>query len=121
MGDVLANDIRLTFKELRILKKSIKNEISINTKEYQRLNRLGLVEDVMTCPELGEMPISNGFFVISSKGKDFIIYRQSDILIKWIPYWITTGIAVAALIISFIALLSELGLLQLPTDLLSKV
>ena len=52
--------------------------------------------------------VKNGIFQITSKGEDWPELNRKELLTKWIPYIITTSIAVAALIIALWSLLLQI-------------
>lgn len=49
-------------------------------------------------------------YAITTAGRNYYRYRRRDV---W-RYWVTTGIAILALVLAVISLLAELGLLLLP-------
>jgi DNA repair exonuclease SbcCD nuclease subunit len=97
-GSVQFNEICLTRKELKYLRTLRDSKIAVesgNHDDFQRLKRLELIDELLTQVEPGSMPITTGYFLITHKGIDFLIYRKSALLNKWIPYIITTVIALA--------------------------
>lgn len=95
------SEIRLTFSELHRLRKSRTHEIALDNP--CRLIRLKLVNESLMQNRPGGMPNGTGLYTISERGIDFLIYHKSHILTKWVPYWITTAIALAGLINSILA------------------
>ncbi len=93
------NQIKLTPSETRLLKKSRQEPIPMEA--VPRLLRFGFVKEYFI-PVKGGLGKRTGKAVITESGSDFLIYRKGRFIEKWIPYWITTGIAILALLISIV-------------------
>lgn len=95
------SEIKLTRQEVKILKCSINKTIEITS--APRLLRFGFVQEIFVSNQGGK-PIGTGKAKISDSGRDFLIYRKGRFVEKWVPYWITTSIAVIALIVSIVSI-----------------
>lgn len=95
------SEIKLTRQEVKILKCSINKTIEITS--APRLLRFGFVQEIFVSNQGGK-PIGTGKAKISDSGRDFLIYRKDRFVEKWVPYWITTSIAVIALIVSIVSI-----------------
>ena len=104
-------EIKLTSKERKILKSGKQQYITPNC-DTERLIRLKLAEEEFSGPP-GFQPRPTGRICTTQLGKDYLQYYRIAFRDRWIPYWITTGLSILAIVISGIALLSELGLLHL--------
>ena len=69
--------IRLSFSELRILRRSRKRPVPLS--KCRRLLRLRLVTELTRMPFPGGMPVGIGVASISDLGEDFLAYRRSDL------------------------------------------
>ena len=102
------DELQLSAEEIRTLKRSLKTSVPVSLCE--RLIRHKLVEeDVIHIP--GYAGVKQGTCRITPLGQDYLAYittRRKEKNAEWIRYIITTAIAVAALIISIIALTAEL-------------
>ena len=105
--------IKLTSKERKILKAG-QEQYVIPAYNVERLLRLKLAEEEFSGLP-GYQPKPTGRICTTSLGRDYLQYYRIAFRERWLPYWMTTGLSILAIIISGIALLSELGLLQLPT------
>lgn len=119
--------IYLSRKELKLLKRIHNKGIwqrdpRVNSEEFKALRSYGML-DICTKetfpPNLDEYGNhdQNAFCTVLSVSRYFIYLKnkRKDRQEQSRRYWITTAISILAIIISGIALLSELGLIQLPS------
>lgn len=112
------NEICLSKKELFLLKEIDKRKQVIQT-EYDEENAIRLLhykfirKSWFDCPNKSK----TGFYEILNDGHDYLMYfyqKEKEKREENKRYWITTGIAILAIIISLIALGAELNLIKLP-------
>lgn len=106
------SEIKLTKAEIKTLKSGISKYIYPRTNP-ERLIRFKLAQYEFS-GEPGYMPKPTGRIQATDKGRDYIQYYRISFRERWLPYWITTGVSILALIIAGIALLAELDLIHLP-------
>lgn len=70
-------DIRLSFSEMRLLRKS--RQLHLPLCKCARLLRLGLVCEVLEAPAPGCMPVGTGIVRISPKGEDYLAFAGSEL------------------------------------------
>ena len=108
--------IALSKSETKALKLLQTSNLLLNgesKKELDRLLRLGLAEKFLT--KFNGEPCFGVH--ISDRGRDFFMFTKllkSNSRKEAQRYWITTAIAIAALILAGISLAAQLGLIQLP-------
>ena len=110
------NQIEITASELRLLKQ-LAGGPRIKSDRFERLIRFGLAREMFVVQTPGGMPVSGDTVEIDDPGRDYLIFvaaKKHDKKVEWIRYVITTVIAVAAIVIASIALLSQLQILELP-------
>lgn len=96
-------EIALNRNELKMLKKSEKSPISLDS--CQRLNTLNLVDEVLLMNP-GYAPNHTGTAVITDRGIDYLAYvkrRNSE-------YRSTRRLAIIALIISILSLIAQVAI-----------
>jgi hypothetical protein len=107
------NTIVLAKEELKCLKKINKSKIPsvINQDIMFSLVDYSLIKQVITGQDDYGTPITDGSCEINDKGKRYLIFLKQKARpskAEWIRYGITTIIAIAALIVSIIALKTQL-------------
>lgn len=106
------SEIKLTHKERRIIKLG-QNQYIYPIFNADRLIRLKLVERELEGPP-GLRPKTTGRIRTTELGNDYLQHYRISFRERWIPYWITTGISILAIIIALLTLLVQIGLIQLP-------
>lgn len=98
-------DIRSYRLLKRLYRKNDYVEIDSNKREFHCIFRYVRREYLSIDPE--GYPNYTDRYIINDDGKTYILKRRSATRSKWIPYIVTTLVAVAALVISVIALLKQ--------------
>lgn len=96
----------LSSKHKKLLRKIRKHKIVRTTKDnadFDYLAEEGYIEFV-TCDKPGDYYVEP---TLTEKGEALLYERKIKFIETWLPFVVSTGIALAALIISIIALLKE--------------
>lgn len=110
---VLNKDETKCLKKLNKLKSKSKIENNIMTS----LLDYSLIQQVITGQDNYGDPTTDGSCVINDRGKRYLIYLKQNSKpsrVEWIRYGITTIIAIAALIVSIIALKIQIPIAHFP-------
>ena len=113
------NTIVLDKNELRCLRKLNKSKTKnlISPDIMHSLLDYSLIRQVITGQDGYGSPITDGSCLINDRGTRYLIYlkqKAKPSKAEWIRYGITTVIAIAALIVSIIALKAQIPVTDLP-------
>lgn len=109
------DQIALTKAEIKILKALQKQEVPISSLNYdaiQRLYRLDMISTHMSAT-VRDLTIA----YVTPQGRDYYAYMRNEkrkMRLAGRRYWITTAIAILALVLAGISLAAQLHLIQLP-------